>query len=240
MSEIELDMNEYLDLPGDPEAAFAILQKKKYAELERGWRDDPRQDRLHEQRYIDALLAFDEVHSLGIFGNFGDVPASLEEFQYFFREFNRHAEMISEKIKIEAARRAMVGAESIVVLDAASRQEIHTLIRAIREKLDGLDLTESKREALFNKLHEFAKEVDKNRTRTEAFFAFFVQFTRSVRELKDEAAPALKTLDRLSDAVEKADKLAKRLPPWETRRRIEGPPKQLPAPEEDGEDEAPC
>ena len=59
-------MNEYLDLPDDPEEAFAELHKRAYARLEEVW-DDSRGGNTwyYERRYIDELLAFDEVHQLG-------------------------------------------------------------------------------------------------------------------------------------------------------------------------------
>ena len=46
------------------------------------------------------------------------------------------------------------------MLDTAARQAIHALVNAIREKLNELTLPEAKRESLFNKLNQFAAEVD--------------------------------------------------------------------------------
>jgi hypothetical protein len=79
---------------------------------------------------------------------------------------------------MEEARRMKTGASTIVILDAAAKSAIHTLIEKIRERLNELKLPENKRDALFNKLNSFAAEVDRNRTRTEGFYAFAVEVAR--------------------------------------------------------------
>ena len=239
MSKEVQESNEYLDLPDDPEMAFAVLQRKKYAELEAilasieggGWNA--------ERRYVDTLIAFDEVHDLGILTAYRNPPNVDNEFGTFFQDFRRNAEIASQKIMMEAARRHKTGTQSIIVLDATARQTIHTLINAIREKLNELTLPERKRESLFAKLNGFAAEVDQNRTRTEAFNAFAVEMARTAREVNDELKPLQQTIDRIFDWIEKAKKWKDTLPLWEERKKIEGPLKRLPQPPEDFDDDIP-
>jgi hypothetical protein len=232
--------NEYLDLPDDPEEGFAALQRRKYKELEElretnrggsGWH--------YERRYVDTLVAFDEVHDLEILTAYRNSPTSDKAFGDFFQDFRRHAEITSQKIMMEAARRVKVGAQQIVVLDATARQTIHALINAIREKLNELTLPEKKRESLFNKLNSFAAEVDRNRTRPEAFFAFAVEFARAGREVNAELNPLQQTIDRVFDWLERSKKLWDALPSWNERKKIEGPPKRLPQPLNDVDDDIP-
>src|SRR5690349_8751414 len=172
VSDDDYSENEYLDLPDDPEEAFAALHRRKYKELEDIWDSNQGGGWYNERRYVDTLIAFDEVHDLGILTTYGNPPNRDNEFSDFFQDFRRHTEITSQKIMMEAARRVKVGAQQIVVLDAAARQAIHALVGAIREKLNELTLPEKKRESLFNKLNSFAAEVDRNRTRPEAFYAF--------------------------------------------------------------------
>ena len=94
-----------------------------------------------------------------------------------------------------------------MVLDAAARQAIHALVNAIRERLNELTLPEAKRESLFNKLNQFAAEVDRNRTRPEAFYAFAIEAARAAREVNDELQPLQQTIDRVFDWLDKAKKL---------------------------------
>jgi hypothetical protein len=223
--------NKYLDLPADPEEAFAVLQQREYTELEEMWANDRGGGGSYfERRYVDTLVAFDEVHDLGILTAFRNPPTRDKEFSDFWQDFRRHAEITSQKIMIEAARRVKVGAQQILVLDTAARQAIHVLINALREKLNELTLPEGKRESLFNKLNAFAAEVDRNRTRPEAFYSFAVETARVAREINDELKPLQNTIDRVLDWLDKAKKAWDALPPWSERKKIEGPPKRLPSP----------
>jgi hypothetical protein len=85
-------------------------------------------------------------------------------------------------------------------------------------------------ESLFNKLNSFAAEVDRNRTRPEAFYAFAIEASRAAREVNDELKPLQNTIDRVFDWLEKAKKAWDALPSWSERKKIEGPPKRLPQP----------
>ena len=232
MSQSDQEHNEYFDLPDDPEVAFAVLQQRKFSALERIWADSNSSSWYDERRYVDTLIAFDEVHDLGILTAFKSPPNSDRDFGDYFQDFRRTAEIASQKILMEAARRVKSGSNEVVVLDGKARAAIHQLISAIREKLNDLALPEKKRDALFNKLNEFAAEVDRNRTRPEAFFSFAVDFARATREVNDEIKPLQKTIDRVFDWIEKAQKWKDSLPTWEERRRIEGPRKKLPPPNE--------
>jgi hypothetical protein len=109
--------NEYLDLPDDPEEAFAALHRRKFKELEDIWENQRSGNWNYERRYVDTLVAFDEVHDLGILTAYRDPPNSDNEFGDFFQDFRRHAEITSQKILMEAARRVKVGAQQIVVCD---------------------------------------------------------------------------------------------------------------------------
>lgn len=213
MNDVDKEINEYVDLPDDPEMAFAVLQQRKCADLERKWNSDEGPSWVEERRYFDTLIAFDEVHDLEILTDFRNPPSDKSSFSEFFDGFCRHAEISSQKIKMEAARRVKMGAQTIIVLDATAREAIHALINAIREKLNELALSENKRESLFNKLNAFAAEVDRNRTRTEAFLSFAVDVTRTAGAVTEEIKPLQQTVDRVLDLIEKADKWHEALPP---------------------------
>ena len=239
MSDIDQESNEYVDLPDDPELAFAVLQQRKSEDLERILENEESNSWRNEERYVDTLIAFDEVHNLGILTAYRNGPTRAKDFPQFFYDFRRYAEMASQKIKMENARRLKTGAQTIVVLDDSTRAAIHALVNSIREKLNELTITEAKRESLFNKLNEFAAEVDRNRTRTEAFLSLAVDVARAARQVKDELKPLQPTIDRVLDLIEKATKWTDALPPWKDRKRIEGPRKRLAPPQQDLDDEIP-
>jgi hypothetical protein len=51
--------------------------------------------------------------------------------------------------------------------------------------------------------------------------------------VNDEFKPLQQTIDRVFDWIDKAKKLIDALPPWSERRKIEGPQKRLPPPNND-------
>ena len=176
---------------------------------------------------------------MNLLAPFQQPPRNDTEFADFFQDFRRQAEVTLQKILMEAARRHKVGAEPIVVLDDAARTALHHFIGRIRDKLNELTMPEEKREALFNKLNAFAGEVDRNRTRTAAFLAFTVDVTRAGKDIIEPFQPLQRTIDRVLDVLDEAKKWRDVLPPWSERKRIEGPPKQLPKPYGDMDDEIP-
>lgn len=222
--------NEYISLPDDPEEAFAFLHLREYAKLEQYWSENRDGGNFFTRQYVDKLLAFDEVYGLNFFVDFPRPPAEERKFYEFFEAFRRHAEITSQKILMEAARRQKVGAEPIVVLDEHVRRAVHHLLNQIREKLNSISIPDDKREALFNKLNAFASELDRNRTRTAAFLAFAVDTSRAARETHDNLKPLQNTVDKILDYLDKAKKWHESLPPWSDRKKIDGPPKQLPKP----------
>jgi hypothetical protein len=55
--EDEHSKNEYLDLPDDPEEAFAVLHRRKYNELEEIWSENRGGNAsFSERRYVDTLI----------------------------------------------------------------------------------------------------------------------------------------------------------------------------------------
>lgn len=219
--------NEYLDLPDDPEEAFAVLHRRKIDKIREAWNDSSANHSLFEEEYVDNLIAFDQVHDLGLLIGFSNPPLQQREFSEFFSGFRRHCEITSQKILMESARKAKASAAAIVVFDTETRKAIHLLIHSIREKIIALRLPENKREALFSKLNAFSLEVDNNRTRADALYAFAYDIARSGRKIAEEVSPILDVVDRISDLIDKAKSLKDLLPPWSERKRIEPPPKQI-------------
>lgn len=221
--------NEYLDLSDDSELAFAQPYRRKYKELESTWASQQDSDGWHyERRFVEVMIAFDDVHGLGFLTSFRDLPTIDRDFGEYFQEFRRHAAIAAEKVFIEAARRAKASGNSVVVLDASARQAIHRLIEEIREKLNTIELKDERREALFDKLNAFAAEIDRNRTRTERMSAFVVEPCRTAGKAHAELKPIFETVDRIFEWIEKAKKWKDALPPWEERKKIELPRKSLP------------
>ena len=91
--------NEYLDLPDDPDEAFATLHRRKFSELEAGWEEnDGNGDYWGAARdYVDTMIVWDEVYNLSNLEYFKSVPATVSEFADFFQVFRRHVEKFQKR-----------------------------------------------------------------------------------------------------------------------------------------------
>lgn len=221
------DSNEFLDLPPDSEEAFAVYQRRRMAELEEVWENGRNSGWHAEREYVDDLMAFDEVHGLGIFAEFSPPPARDDPFSEWFQQFRRHAQIASRKILIEVARRINAGETDIVALDGSTKTAIHQLISQIREEIYRIRISDELKESLLAKLNAFAREVDRTRTRTEAFYAAAHQFARNASQFGEEIEPLIKKVDRISAWLDKATKWKDALPKWSERRQIEKPRPQI-------------
>lgn len=223
----------FLTLPDDPDEAFIVFQRKKFGELEKAWESEPA-NWHHERTYVNSIFAFDETYQLGVLTNYRVPPLDDQAFSEYFQGFRAEIEKVVLKFQLEQARRRKAIRGSIVKLDDASRTAIRALITALREKLDALELTESKRRELVSKLNTFASEVEQNLSRTEALNSFVVSVSRTASDAVKEFKPFMDTLNRLLDQIDRAQDWFESLPPWNERKRIEGPRKQIEGPRNEG------
>ena len=230
MGTLEKAFHEFGDLPDDPEMAFAALYERAQSDLHVISRDNQMSGWDKERQFVNTLIAGDDVYKLGILFDYKNPPVEDADFGPFFKGFCQKVEVETIKIKMKSARRNRTGAETIIILDFESRKAIHTLIDAIREKLNEIVLPENKRDALFKKLNAFAAEVDQNRTRTEAFYAFSLDTFRAINKVGGELKPFQQAIDRVADIIDSASKMFDALPPGDDQKKIEGPAKRLSPP----------
>jgi hypothetical protein len=231
--------NLYLQLPDDPEDAFAELHYILIDELEKALSTSENSSDFFERRYIDQMIAFDQVHGLDFLSDWQASPSRGSDFYEYFNNFKRFVEIQCHKIQMEAARRVKSGATEIVILDSSIRSAIHKLVDVIREKLNGIELPENKRDSLFNKLNAFTAELDRDRTRPEAFFAFVIEMSRTAKKSHDELKPFEDTINRIVEMLDKAQKLRDSLPPWSERKKLPRSSELLASPKSGGDDEIP-
>jgi hypothetical protein len=84
-------------------------------------------------------------------------------------------------------------------LEVSEKQNIHQHINAIRKIAETTRLSEKKKRALFDRLNNLAAEVDKNGTKTDAFFAFLGDLSLCAGDMAENAKPAI---DRFKEILE--------------------------------------
>ncbi len=77
------------------------------------------------------------------------------------------------------------------VLDETEKTIIHSKIANIREIIEKSDLSDRKKNALFDRLSNLIKEVDRNGTKTDAFFAFAGDLAFVARDFHENSKPLI-------------------------------------------------
>ena len=107
-----------------------------------------------------------------------------------------------------------------VQFDAATKVKVQHHIEQLRGIFDKLEIEQEKREALVDRLNELQKEVDRDRTRFDAYAALVVEVAGVVGETV-ERSKVLDVLNAIARVIwgTKKDQDTKRLP--------SAPPKRL-------------
>lgn len=218
-----MDDSAYHDIPDEPELAFLYLEELFFREFqEAASRYDEGYFPIVEcSSYISKTLAARSELGLDILT--GTLPAQISEV--FYQGFRRDVVYYRTAMQIRFGKRTK---QFSVHLDIKAKRTVHHYIGKIREFLQTLEVEERKKERLFDKLLAFEGEVDRDRTRYEAFGAAVIEFGAIVGEATSKADPARKWIDSIAGLIWGAkDEELKQLPSPPDRKRIEPPPKEM-------------
>jgi len=139
------------------------------------------------------------------------------------------------------ARTARQNKTYSVRFDAATKQKVRHPLNQIKEIIDQVELDDRKKETIYAKINDLANEVDRNRTRFQAFGALVIEFEGIGGTTAEKLEPARKWLDSIAKyfgAAKSHEDANPQLPTRREPKKIEPPRKRLPAPNPD-DDEIP-
>lgn len=222
----------YDSLPRDPEQAFLTLEAK--------FRDDCETavNRAHENarvevfymHYIGRVLA--AISELELAGQFRDTVPNIEDVDYnTYLNFSKDVEHYRTKLEIRHSRRAQGFS---VCFDLAAKEKVRHHIGQLRGIFDTLELDQKKKDALLTKLRDLESEVDRERTRFDAFAALAIEAAGVIGEVI-EKSKVLKLLNAIAGAIHgaKEEEEAKQLPAPQRPKQIEPPRAPTKAPPRD-------
>jgi len=228
-----LDQNLLESLPPAPEDAFAIFEanlRQKVPDREDfGHYNEQREHDAERERkvkeYILAIGAFVELYEIDVGVDFDELLSQRgETFLRTFEEASSKIIFFSNKCALKNAQSIKRGTTCIYVLEEASKIKIRKYLDKIREIITSADLTDNKKDALFNKLNAFALEVDRDRTRMEAFTSMYV----SVKAEAAEIVELIENIEKVWKTVAKGGKeLWKALPKIKVNGHLAAPAKKL-------------
>ena len=141
------------------------------------------------------------------------------------------ADEVEAYIKTEAMRKlaqenAGLSIDRISLTEDA-KNEIRALVEKIKTTIDKAKIEERKKDQLFAKLNAFLKAVDSSNTSLGSFLAAKLQIAKATGEAAKELEPAVGLFERITKAIGRGSGDTPSLPPWEEKKQIEGPPKQI-------------
>jgi len=120
-----------------------------------------------------------------------------------------------------------------VELTPPEKERIHSLVKKIREVIEGADLEERKKNSLYAKLHAFDKDVDRIRTPFNNAMLMALDVARVIKAGGEALNPLNETLKRINDILSTAkgrDPEQAQLPPPEEVKKLPPPNKQIEGP----------
>ena len=227
--------DEFASRPDDDELAFLHFEKifrksldKALSQLRAGNHDEYWDSYNHfMQTYINHVLATAKALNLVLLEYWVNNPNAANES----RHFNQIKYDIDAAITGIKVRHAQVVRKNSVRLEAATREKIRELINKIKLTIDGIELPLPRKEALMAKLNAFAAEVDRDRTRFEAYAALMIEAAGVAAKGERKLRPIRKWLDSIARVMHEArafEDTYSRLPP--ANKRIQPPPKQIAPP----------
>jgi hypothetical protein len=211
---------DFQELPLDPEEAFLTLEERYRIECDEAVRQSNEHDNVsvYYTDYIAQVLGAAEELGLVEAAFEAEVPRIENVDFQTYQNFSKRVKHYRTRLEIRHGRRVQGYS---VRFDAPTKAKVHHLLAQVREVFSKLEVDEAKREALLSKLADLEGEVDRNRTRFDAYAALAIE----VADVTGEVVGRSRILEVL-DAVARLFGVAKK---EETLRQLPAPtkPKQI-------------
>jgi hypothetical protein len=181
----ENEQEVYENLPRDPEQALLHLERyyreRCVEQVNNAHNDENVQNFWAE--YIGRVLA--AIRELGLATQFDiERMPKVEEINYqTYLNFGKEVEFYRTQLLIRHGRRLQGYS---VALDPATKQKIGHHLAKIREIVDKLNVDDDKREALYSKIEALQLEVDRDRTRLDAFADLVIEAAGAVGDCVEQ------------------------------------------------------
>jgi hypothetical protein len=183
--------------------------------------------------YIAKVLG--AISELGLEDEFQSEVPSIQEVSFqTYANFAKDVLNYCTRLEIRYGRRIQGFS---VAFDAKTKSKVHHHIGRIREIFTALDVEERKREALLGRLGALEQEVDRNRTRLEAFGELVIEVASVAGVAAEKLNPVKEMIDSISRLIwGSRQNEPKQIPPPKDRKKIESRPRH---PTRDIDDEVP-
>jgi hypothetical protein len=180
------------DLSDDDERAFVQYETIVRASMERSRNSNNWEA---ERSYTTHMIAFIEGRGIDI--GFASPPDGDGDFGEWFSGFLQRIDIAKVGLRLKHATRKKQHV-SVLSLSLEFKTQIGGHLTAIRKIVFEADhLPESKRDALIRRINNLQHEVDRERTRTEAAMALWLELTSAISKGATNLDPAIDRLERI-------------------------------------------
>jgi hypothetical protein len=123
------------------------------------------------------------------------------QYEAYVSEITGFFKSATKRKATEALNGALAKEVGYAVLEAAEKEELNKHIEKMRKIIDGSGLDDRKKNDLFGRLADLAREINRNGTRTDRFFAFaselgfcLSQFTKNAKDAIYEAKAMMRII----------------------------------------------
>jgi hypothetical protein len=222
------------ELSDDDETAFVQYE----AIVRKSFEENVHQNNWNAERaYVTHILAFVDTRSIDL-----DLPRNPPgqdgDFSYWFDAFLRAVDYYKTSLRLRLAARKKQHV-TVLTLSLDFKTQIGGHLTAMRKIVaEAQHLSGSKRDALIRRINNLQLEVDRDRTRTEAATALWLELTSAISKGAQNLDPAIDRLERiikvLSLAKDENETKSITAPP--ERKRL-SPPKSPESRKDDKSDE---
>jgi len=142
-----------------------------------------------------------------------------------YRDFTADVDHYSFQMRLTHARHHE---QYSVALDGNEKRKIRHYVEQIKTIIEKSNLDTEKKEALFDRINDFLKELDRDRTRLEVFSDFVISVAHTFGEATKELEPIREFIDAIARVLgygKERENSAPKLPPSRTK-QIEGPKRE--------------
>ena len=213
----------YQELPADPEQAFLLLEKKFRDECQLKI-SNAHQDEHTQVFYVDYIAqVLGAIKALGLEAGFKDRVPQIEDVDYnTYLNFSKDVKYYRTILEIQHGRRVQGFS---VQFDAVTKEKIKHHLKQVRDIVEKLEIDQDKKDALFGKIGALEQEVDRDRTRLEAYGALVIESAGVLGDAVEKLEPLRKWFDSIGQLIwgAKKEEETKQLPPPGERKQIEPP-----------------
>jgi hypothetical protein len=211
----------YSDLPEDNELAFLKLEAVYREELRKN--TEQSNSAVNYLEYVNKTLAAAHALELPILR---DVKTpEVGNAVNVFSALSPKIENFVMQVKIRRGRRVKGYS---VALDSVTKEKVCDLISQIRSIVDKLEVHIRKKEALYARLTALSDEVDRDRTKYDAYAALAIEMSDIAGKVTRNLNPARKLLENIGKYFSMARDAEDTTP----QLRLEAPRRRLPPPTE--------